>query len=67
MGLTFRKKIRVIPGLLDLNLGRRSHSWTLKLGPIHRTWSSTGRVTDSADLPGAFAWRRTRSRRGGDR
>ncbi|MDI5965751.1 DUF4236 domain-containing protein [Streptantibioticus silvisoli] len=63
MGLTYRRKIRVIPGLLDLNLGKKSHSWTLKLGPIHRTWSSTGRTTDSVDLPGPFGYRRSRTRR----
>ena len=67
MGLTFRKRIRVIPGLLDLNLGAHSHSWTLKLGPVHRTWSSTGRTTDSVDLPGAFGWRQSRRSRGSGR
>ena len=63
MTITFRKKIRVIPGLLDLNLGKQSRSWTLKLGPFHRTWSSTGRTTDSLDLPGPLGWRRTRRTR----
>jgi hypothetical protein len=57
--VTFRKRIPVIPGLLDLNLGRRSRSWTLKVGPFHRTWSSTGRRTTSVDLPGPFGFRRT--------
>lgn len=67
MGLTFRKRIPIIPGFLDLNLSRRSHSWTLKLGPIHRTWSSTGRTTDSVDLPGPLGYRRSRRTRGGER
>lgn len=63
MPFTFRRTIPVIPGLLYLNLNRRSHSWTLRLGPVHRTWSSTGRTTDSVDLPGPVNWRRSRRTR----
>lgn len=62
MPLTFRKSIRILP-FLRLNLGRRSHSWTIGGKRIKRTYSSTGRVTDSIDLPGPVNWRRTRSRR----
>ena len=62
--VTFRERIPLIPGLLHLNLGRRSRSITLTLGPFHRTWSSTGRRTDSVNLPGPLGWRRT-TKRGG--
>lgn len=63
MPLTFRKSIRILPGI-RLNLNRRSWSITLgaKNGP-HYTRSSTGRSTTSYDLPGPFGWRSTRTRR----
>jgi hypothetical protein len=61
--LTFRKSIRVFPGV-RLNLNAKSVSVTLggKRGP-HYTRSSTGRRTTSMDLPGPFGFRRTRTRR----
>lgn len=37
MGLTYRRKIRVIPGFLDYTIAAHSRSWTLKIGPFHRT------------------------------
>jgi hypothetical protein len=63
MPLTYRKSFRILPGV-RLNLNRKSVSFTLgvKGGP-KRTYSSTGQVTDSMDLPGGLAWRRTRRRR----
>lgn len=62
MAFTFRKSFRILPGL-RLNLNRRS--WSVSVGPrgAHRTYSSTGRRTDSVDLPGPFGWRRTTRRR----
>lgn len=60
--ITFRKRIKILPGV-HLNLGKKSVSITLGAGPIHRTWSTTGRTTDSVDLPGPLGYRRTRSRR----
>lgn len=59
----FRKTITIIPGLLRVNLNKKSAS--LSVGPRGgaRTYSTTGRVTTSVDLPGPFSWRRTRQRR----
>lgn len=63
MPITFRKSIRILPGV-RLNIGRRSWSITLgaRNGPRH-TISSTGRRTTSMDLPGPFGFRRTTRRR----
>ncbi|MCZ2527544.1 DUF4236 domain-containing protein [Streptomyces sp. SCUT-3] len=63
MSLTFRKSIRILPGV-RLNLNRRSWSVTLggRRGP-RRTISSTGHRTTSVDLPGPFGFRRTTTRR----
>ncbi len=63
MPITFRKSIRILPGV-RLNLNRQS--WSITVGPQDgpkRTWSSTGRVTTSMDLPGPFGWRTSRRRR----
>jgi hypothetical protein len=62
MPLTFRKSIRVLPGV-RLNVGRRSWSITLGGRRIKRTYSSTGRTTTSVDLPGPVNWRTSRRRR----
>jgi hypothetical protein len=63
MPITFRKSIRLLPGVrLNIN----AHSWSLTIGPRNgpkRTYSSTGRTTTSMDLPGPFGYRRTRTRR----
>lgn len=63
MPITFRKSIRILPGV-RLNIGRKSWSITLgaRRGP-KRTYSSTGRVTTSMDLPGPLGYRHTTSRR----
>ncbi|MFE4818594.1 DUF4236 domain-containing protein [Streptomyces sp. NPDC056704] len=63
MPLTFRKSIRIFPGV-RLNINRRSVSVTLggRGGPRH-TISSTGRRTTSMDLPGPFGFRKTTTRR----
>lgn len=63
MPITFRKSIRILPGV-RLNLG--AHSWSITIGPKNgpkRTYSSTGRTTTSMDLPGPFGYRTTRTRR----
>jgi len=61
MPITFRKSIRILPGV-RLNFGRRSRSITVGPRWLKRTWSSTGRVTTSADLPGPFGWHSSRRR-----
>ncbi|MGW7657846.1 DUF4236 domain-containing protein [Streptomyces asiaticus] len=63
MAITFRKSIRIFPGV-TLNLNARSVSITLgaRGGPRH-TISSTGRRTTSMDLPGPFGWRSSRRNR----
>jgi hypothetical protein len=63
MPLTFRKSIRLLPGV-RLNLNAKSWSITLgtRNGP-HYTRSSTGRRTWSQNLPGGLGWRSTRTRR----
>ncbi|GAA2629746.1 DUF4236 domain-containing protein [Streptomyces axinellae] len=63
MPITFRRSIRILPGI-RLNLNRRS--WSITVGPANgpkRTYNSTGRRTTSMDLPGPFGWRHTSSRR----
>lgn len=62
MPITFRKSIRILPGV-RLNINRKSWSITLgaKGGP-HYTRSSTGRDTTSMDLPGGLGYRTTRRR-----
>lgn len=63
MPITFRKSFRILPGV-RVNIGRRSRSVTIGPRWFKRTYSSTGRVTTSADLPGPFGWRTSRRRRG---
>lgn len=63
MPITFRKSIKIMPGV-RLNLGRRSTSITIGGKRLKRTYSSTGRITTSADLPGPLGWRTSRRRRG---
>lgn len=64
MAFTFRKSIRILPGV-KLNLGRKSRSITIGPRWFKKTYSSTGRTTTSADLPGPFGWKTSR-RRGQD-
>ena len=63
MPITFRKSIRILPGV-RLNINRRSWSITVgaRNGPRY-TRSSTGRDTASMNLPGPLGWRSTRTRR----
>lgn len=64
MPVTFRKSIRILPGV-RLNINRKSVSVTLgNRDGVKRTYSSTGRHTTSADLPGPFGYRKTTRRRG---
>jgi hypothetical protein len=62
-GLRFSKRITIIPGILSINLNKKSVSATVGAGPVHRTISSTGRRTTSVNLPGPFSWRRSDRRR----
>jgi hypothetical protein len=62
MGLTFRKRIKLLPGLY-LNLGKKSASITAKVGRVSHTRSTTGRTTTSVDLPGPLGYRTTSGRR----
>jgi len=59
--ITFRKSIRILPGV-RLNFGRYSRSITIGPKWFKKTYSSTGRVTTSGDLPGPFSWRTSRRR-----
>ncbi|MGY1439351.1 DUF4236 domain-containing protein [Streptomyces reniochalinae] len=66
MGLTFRKSIRILPGI-RMNINRRSVSFRVGgHGGPRRTYGSRGRRTTSMDLPGPFGYRRS-SRRVGRR
>ena len=61
MPITFRKSIRILPGV-KLNLGRNSRSITIGPKWFKKTYSSAGRVTISSDLPGPFGYRTSRRR-----
>jgi hypothetical protein len=61
MPLTFRKSFRILPGV-KVNIGRRSRSITIGPKWFKKTFSSTGRTTTSADLPGPFGYRTSRRR-----
>lgn len=56
MPLTYRKRIKIFPGLY-LNVGKKSMSLTTKIGPFSRTWSTSGRRTTSVNLPGGAGYR----------
>ncbi|MGW5355225.1 DUF4236 domain-containing protein [Streptomyces sp. NPDC004031] len=62
MSFTFRKSWKILPGV-RLNVGKKSHSFTVGPRWFKRTFSSTGRTTTSADLPGPFGWRTSRRQR----
>jgi hypothetical protein len=55
--IRFRKSLTLVPGLARLNLNRRSVSVTVGLLGLRRTYSTTGTVTTSADLPAPWYWR----------
>jgi len=62
MPFTFRKRIKIMPGLY-LNLGKRGASVTVKAGPVSHTRGSTGTRT-SVNIPGPFGYtRRTAKKR----
>ena len=63
MAIQFRKSIKLLPGV-RLNIGKKSASVTLggRHTP-HVTYSTTGRRTESVDLPGPFSWRKSSRRR----
>jgi hypothetical protein len=61
MALTFRKAIKILPDV-RLNIGKKSRSITVGPKWLKRTWSSTGRVTTSGDLPGPWGWRTSKRR-----
>jgi hypothetical protein len=52
MGLRFRKKINLLPGL-SLNLSKSGISTSVKVGPI--SWNSRNQKV-SVDLPGPFSY-----------
>lgn len=51
MAIRFRKSIKLFPGV-KVNLNKNSTSVTFGGKGIHRTYSSTGRTTTSAGIPG---------------
>lgn len=61
MPITFRKRIKIFPGLY-LNIGKSSMSITTKIGPFAKTWSTSGRNTTSVNLPGPAGYRSTSTR-----
>lgn len=63
MPVTYRTSKQIIPGLVWLNINRRSWSITVRAFGVGRTWSSNGRNTTSVDLPGDFGYRKTTTRR----
>lgn len=61
MPFTFRKRIKIIPGLY-VNLGKRGASVTVKAGPVSHTRGATGTRT-SVDLPGPMGWTKRTARK----
>ena len=51
MGWRFRKSIKILPGV-KLNLSAKSASISVGGFGMHRTYSTTGRVTNSVGIPG---------------
>lgn len=62
MPLTFRKRIRIMPGVY-INIGKKSASVSIGPKGLKRTYSTTGRRTTSADLPGPFGYWNTSTAR----
>lgn len=65
MPFTYRRRITLIPGLLYLNVNRKSVSVTTALGPVRHTRSTSGRRTTSVNLPGRGLGYRHTSTSGG--
>jgi Protein of unknown function (DUF4236) len=61
MPLTFRKRIKIMPGLY-INLGKTGVSVTTKVGPVSHT-TGRRRSTTSVDLPGPLGYRKTRTKK----
>lgn len=51
MGWRFRKSIKILPGV-KLNFGTKNTSITIGGYGVHRTYSTSGRVTNSVSIPG---------------
>lgn len=51
MGWRFRKSIKILPGV-KLNLGTKNASVSIGGFGVHRTYSTSGRVTNSVSIPG---------------
>lgn len=62
MPLTFRKRIKIMPGVY-LNLGKKSASVSVGPKGLKRTWSTNGQRTTSADLPGPLGYRKVSTKR----
>ena len=63
MSWRFRKSIKIAPGV-RINFGKSSTSLSIGGKGFHRTYSSTGRVTDSIGIPGTgISYTTTHSRR----
>ena len=61
MPLTFRKRIKIMPGLY-INLGKTGVSVTTKVGPVSHT-TGRRRSTTSVNLPGPLGYRKTRTKK----
>lgn len=62
MPFTFRKKIKLFPGV-SLNLNKKSVSVTTKVGRVSHTESTSGRRTTSVDIPGPVGYRKQTTRK----
>ena len=51
MGLRFKKSVKIAPGV-KVNLNKKSTSVTFGTKGYHKTYSSTGRKTTTAGIPG---------------
>lgn len=64
MPFRFSKSWEIMPGV-RVRLNKKSASVRLGNKRAGRTYSTTGQVTDSVNLPGPFSWRRSRKVRKG--
>lgn len=60
MSIRFRKTFTLLPGLIRLNINRKSVSVSVGPRGLSRTYSNRGHVTTGIDLPGPFSYRRQR-------
>lgn len=61
MPFTFRKRIKIIPGVY-VNLGKKGASVTVKVGPVSHTRGTAGTRT-SVDIPGPVGYTKRTSRK----